>query len=163
MILYVDIETTGFSPRRDAITRISALKVHKGVVLDVYDQLIDPERPIPPTVQKLTGLTNELCELFPLLADVQEDFIELAKSCTLVGYGDFENKWLPVHGLAAKCFSCLQGVKKRVQVDRVVSPMPDFKLETVAARLGIPHRPHDSLSDATAMYNVCTVLQVSPF
>jgi len=122
--------------------------------------LIDPEILVPTEIQQLTGLTNELLSLFPSVSEIRADFIRLHSGSTLVSYGDFENRWLPPNGLATKCFSALSAVRERVRKDRVVAPMPDFKLETVASRLNIPHQPHDSLSDVTALYNICCTLQV---
>ena len=50
-----DLETTGFSNRNDAITEIGAIKVENGEIVEEFSQLINPERPIPEKIQKLTG------------------------------------------------------------------------------------------------------------
>lgn len=162
MKTYVDIETTGFSPRSDRVTRISAIRLNRDGSFDVYDQMVDPGRDIPPEVQQLTGLTPALLSNFPSLEEVRDDWLEFSSQSALISYGDFENRFMPPHGLALKCFSALSKVRKRVKEDRVVSPMPDFRLETVASRLGLRHRPHDSLSDATVLANICRILGADP-
>ncbi len=42
-----DIETTGLSPINDRITEIGAVKIREGVVVDEFNQLINPGIPIP--------------------------------------------------------------------------------------------------------------------
>lgn len=42
-----DMETTGISAKKDAVIEISAVKVSKGLVVDEFSMLVNPERPIP--------------------------------------------------------------------------------------------------------------------
>ncbi|HET7457070.1 MAG TPA: 3'-5' exonuclease [Gemmatimonadaceae bacterium] len=57
----VDVETTGGSPHTGhRITEIAAVVVRDGEVRDVYETLVNPQRPIPPMIMKLTGITMEM-------------------------------------------------------------------------------------------------------
>ena len=57
----VDVETTGGSPHAGhRITEIAAVVVRDGEVRDVYETLVNPQRPIPPMIMKLTGITMEM-------------------------------------------------------------------------------------------------------
>lgn len=42
-----DIETTGFSPVKNKIIEIGAVRVENGVITDRMDEFVDPEVPIP--------------------------------------------------------------------------------------------------------------------
>ncbi|MDO4961338.1 MAG: PolC-type DNA polymerase III [Eubacteriales bacterium] len=54
-----DIETTGFSMKKDRIIEIGAVKVRKGNVVERFSQFIDPERPIPERITELTSITDD--------------------------------------------------------------------------------------------------------
>ena len=57
----VDVETTGGSPYSGhRITEIAAVVVRDGEVREVYETLVNPQRPIPPMIMKLTGITMEM-------------------------------------------------------------------------------------------------------
>src|ERR1051325_3236417 len=54
----VDVEATGSrSLGGDRITEIAAIDVQGGVVTPLIDTLVNPERPIPPFVTRLTHIT----------------------------------------------------------------------------------------------------------
>jgi DNA polymerase-3 subunit epsilon len=57
----VDVETTGGSPQSGhRVTEIAAVTVADGRVQGVYETLVNPERPIPPEIVRLTGITWEM-------------------------------------------------------------------------------------------------------
>jgi len=50
----VDVETTGGSPARgDRVTEVAALRVRDGQIVDSLESLVNPGRPIPPSVTAL--------------------------------------------------------------------------------------------------------------
>ena len=60
MYAVVDIETTGGRFNEEAITEIAVYRFDGHEVVDQFASLVNPERPIQPFVQKLTGI-NEKC------------------------------------------------------------------------------------------------------
>lgn len=61
----VDIETTGGFAQNNRITEI-AICIHDGKkTIDQFESLINPEIPIPYSIQKLTGITNEMVSTAP--------------------------------------------------------------------------------------------------
>ena len=50
-----DIETTGFSPVKNKIIEIGAVRVENGVITDRMDEFVDPEVPIPFEIERLTA------------------------------------------------------------------------------------------------------------
>ena len=162
MICYIDIETTGFDPKTDRITRLSAIRTHGYQILDILDQMVNPCRSIPPKISRLTGLTSEFLGQFPTLQEVRDDFLNFTHGCTLIAYGDFENRWLPHHGLAAKCFSALPAVRRASkEAANPIHGVPDHRLVTIAKKLRLPHDPHNSLSDVLVLYNACNMLRLN--
>lgn len=66
-VLILDIETTGLDSSKDRIIELALLLVDVDVktgqplqVQDVYDELEDPGRPIPPDALRVTGITDAM-------------------------------------------------------------------------------------------------------
>jgi CRISPR-associated protein Cas2 len=56
----IDIETSGLSPKNDEIIEVGALLTENGAIVDSFDRLICPARPINDKIEKLTGITNAM-------------------------------------------------------------------------------------------------------
>ena len=69
----VDCETTGGAPSRGhRVTEIAAIRVdRRGRVLDEFQSLVNPDRPVPSMITRLTNITQEMVEAAP-------PFLELA-------------------------------------------------------------------------------------
>ncbi len=55
-----DIETTGFSPTKNKIIEIGAVKVRNGEIIDRMDEFVNPEVPIPFDIERLTGINDAM-------------------------------------------------------------------------------------------------------
>ena len=55
-----DIETTGFSPAKNKIIEIGAVRVENGVITDRIDDFVNPEVPIPFEIEQLTGINDAM-------------------------------------------------------------------------------------------------------
>ena len=154
MNCYVDIETTGFSPTKNRITRITAILASGYELVDIMDQMINPHCFIDPRLLKMTGLNQDVLNLMPDLREVRPTFLNFSKGHRLIAWSNFENKWLPSHGLAAKCFDAIKE-GKRVTAGRL--HLANYKLPTVCQHFHIPLRHHDSLSDTLAIYHICNL------
>ena len=73
-----DIETTGFSARRDNIILIRAVKIREGKVLGKFMEYINPGYRISDRVQKLTGIDAERLELSSETPTVINRFLDFA-------------------------------------------------------------------------------------
>ena len=81
-----DVETTGSSAEKGAITEIGALKVMRGQVVDEFATLVNPKRPIEPFVVRLTGITDRMVADAPDIAEVMPLFEGFVEGCVLVGH-----------------------------------------------------------------------------
>lgn len=59
-IVFVDIETTGFDPDRDAIIEIAAIRAKGPEILERFHTMVDPGRPVPLEITKLTGIDDAM-------------------------------------------------------------------------------------------------------
>ena len=81
-----DIETTGLSPINDRITEIGAVKIREGVVVDEFNQLINPGIPIPEKIVELTGITDDMVSNKPNIEEVLPDFEYFIQDSVLVAH-----------------------------------------------------------------------------
>jgi DNA polymerase-3 subunit epsilon len=84
----VDCETTGGSPGRGhRMTELAAIRVDRsGRVLDEYATLVNPMRPIPGGITRITNISSEMVEHAPLFVDVAPIFQELMAGAVFVAH-----------------------------------------------------------------------------
>jgi DNA polymerase-3 subunit epsilon len=74
----VDVETTGTSPASGhRITEIAAVVVRDGVLVDRFETLVNPERPIPRYITQLTNISWEMVQDAPTFRDVCERVLDV--------------------------------------------------------------------------------------
>jgi DNA polymerase III subunit epsilon len=83
----VDVETTGGSPGGgDRITEFCAVTVANGRIADMFETLINPQRPIPPAVTRLTRITWEMVRNAPTIRDVAPRIAEVLRGHLFVAH-----------------------------------------------------------------------------
>ena len=71
-----DFETTGFNAGgADSIIEIGAVKMKDGVILEKYDELINPGRPLPQKIVDVTNITDMMLEGKRSEEEAIKDFI----------------------------------------------------------------------------------------
>jgi len=66
----VDVETTGGPPPNHRITEIAAVIVREGVIQEVYETLVNPERSIPPFITRLTNISWDMVKDAPTFSAI---------------------------------------------------------------------------------------------
>ncbi|HXS38078.1 MAG TPA: exonuclease domain-containing protein [Flavipsychrobacter sp.] len=94
----VDIETTGSYALGNGITEI-AIVIHDGVkVLNFYETLVNPQRPIPIFIQSLTGITDEMVINAPVFEEVASQVFELLQDKVFVAHNvNFDYSFVKHH------------------------------------------------------------------
>ena len=73
-LVSLDIETTGFDNERDAILEIGLVKFRGEEILEEWNSIINPRRPIPPKITELTGIDDAMAakgmDLWPALSEM---------------------------------------------------------------------------------------------
>jgi len=82
----VDLETTGFSPAKDYIIEIGAIKCLHDKVIDSFQSLINPCVKISPTITRITGITNEMVKNAPKIEDILPSFHNFLGNNLIVGH-----------------------------------------------------------------------------
>ncbi|MEP6508926.1 MAG: 3'-5' exonuclease [Gemmatimonadales bacterium] len=82
----VDVETTGGSPPSDRITEIAAVVVRDGKIVEVFESLVNPQRPIPSFVSKLTNITWGMVKNAPPFARLADDVMKALEGKVFVAH-----------------------------------------------------------------------------
>jgi DNA polymerase-3 subunit epsilon len=106
----VDIETTGGWPNEHGITEI-AIVLHDGRKVEhVYEQLVNPQQPIPVYIQGMTGITDAMVSKAPVFATVAAEVYDLLKDKVFVAHNvNFDYSFVK-HQLKMAGFECPQSV-----------------------------------------------------
>ncbi len=82
----LDLETTGLTPGKDAITEISAYRFEQGLPVEEFTTLVNPQQKIPTEIIELTGITDEMVKSSPTIDEVLQPLMDFIGSLPLVGH-----------------------------------------------------------------------------
>jgi len=82
----VDVETTGGRAETHRLTEIGAVKVQNGEIIDEFQTLLNPERHIPNTITRLTGINHDMVKDAPLFKDIAQDFADFMEGAIFVAH-----------------------------------------------------------------------------
>jgi DNA polymerase III epsilon subunit family exonuclease len=148
--VFLDVETTGLSPYRDAIIQLSAIKYVGREPTEAFDSYVNPLRPIPPESTNVNGITDDMVASAPTIDQLQGPFLDFASGAVLVGYNvgfdlAFLNHTFQGAFVGAPYLDVLGYARDLLF-------LPNYRLETVATSIGFhPDGDfHDSLADCQA-------------
>jgi DNA polymerase-3 subunit epsilon len=152
MYAVIDLETTGGRADQDRITEI-AIVLHDGHQrVGEFTTLVNPDRPIPPYITDITGISNAMVADAPRFYEVARQVVELTEGCIFVAHNvSFD------YGFLREEFKRLAYTYDReklctVRMSRILMPgLPSYSLGPLCSRLGIPNLArHRAKGDADA-------------
>ncbi len=157
-----DIETTGFSPTKNRIIEIGAVKVSEGKIVDRFSTFVDPLTPIPFEIEKLTGITDDMVMGAEQIDVVLPRFLEFCEGCILVAH----NARFDMSFIMENCDR--QGISHdftyvdSVGIARIFLPgQKKHTLDAVAKALGVSlENHHRAVDDAEATAEIFVKLIV---
>ncbi|MCK4353377.1 WYL domain-containing protein [candidate division WOR-3 bacterium] len=85
--IFLDLETTGLHPQYgDRICEIGLLKAKNGKIIDSYETLINPCRPISPGAFNVNKITANMVKNAPLFSQIVNDFFDFIKGSVIVAH-----------------------------------------------------------------------------
>jgi len=147
-----DIETTGFSPVKNKIIEIGAVKVQGGQIVDKYSTFVNPLEPIPFEIEKLTGIRDDDVSDAPVIEEVLPEFLDFCNGAVFVAHNaNFDMSFIIENAYRQGDFIEPTYVDT-VGMARVLLPeLSKHKLDIVAKALGISlENHHRAVDDAGA-------------
>jgi len=148
-----DTETTGLDPSAgDEIIAIGAVRIVNGRLLrhELFDQLIDPRRPLAAASIRIHGITPDMLEGQPTIDRVLPGFWSFSEDTVLVAHNAaFDMRFLQLKE-AATGIRFTQPVLDTLLLSEVLHPnIKEHRLEAITERLGINIvGRHTALGDA---------------
>ena len=148
----VDIETTGGYAAGSGITEIAVL-IHDGTqVIHRYETLVNPGRPIPLSIQAMTGITPGMVADSPAFEEIAQEIFGLLEGKVFVAHNvNFDYSFIR-HHLEAAGYAWKPAKLCTVRLARRIRPgLPSYSLGRLCDALGIPIRNrHRAMGDAEA-------------
>lgn len=164
-IAVIDFETTGTSPSQGArATEIAAVLVQDGRIVGQYQSLMNSGAWVPPFIEQLTGISNQMLADAPPAGAVMNEVMRFTRGCPLVAHNAaFDRSFWRAEAQAAGCdadpahdFACTVRLSRRLYPQA-----PNHRLGTLAAWHGLPisGRAHRALADATTTAHLLLRIQ----
>lgn len=151
-VAVIDFETTGMSPEQGArATEIGAVLIRDGVVIDRYSNLMNTGAWVPPFIEQLTGITNEMLEDAPPSERVMREVADFVGDAPMAAHNAaFDSRFWDaelarVGRVRSAPFACTLLLSRRLYPDA-----PSHKLGNLGRWAGLPTtgRAHRALADA---------------
>jgi len=158
-LVLIDVETTGASPERERVTEVGLVSVDfddDDVRVIEWSSLVNPGVPIPPEIQWLTGITNEMVRDAPPFAAIAQELFDRIDGAVFVAhnarfdYGflraEFTRADLKFH---AKTL-CTVRLSRHLYPDRA-----PHTLDAIIERFGLGgEQRHRALGDARVLWRL---------
>jgi len=151
-VIVLDFETTGMSPKYgDRPIEVGAVRITDGLIVDRFQELMNPGFPISWFIESLTGISNNLVAAAPPCEEVMTRFADWIGDLPLVAHNvGFDRKFLDaelaqIGRSRENPMSCTM-----LAARRLIPEAPDHKLATLVRYCAIftDGTFHRALADA---------------
>ena len=143
-----DLETTGFSPEKDKIIEIGAVKVEHGEITGRFSTFVNPQTPIPYRIEELTSIRDDMVLDAPKIEEILPEFLSFCGGAVMVAHNaDFDMSFI-IQNCRQQGLSAEFTIIDTVALARILLPnLNRFKLDTVAKALGVSLENHHRAVD----------------
>jgi DNA polymerase-3 subunit epsilon len=155
-VVFLDLETTGATATHDHVTEIGIVEVERGRLLGEWSTLVNPGVSIPPAIQALTGITNDMVALAPTFPELSRELSARLEGRLLVAhnarfdYGFLRNEFQRAGMRYSSRVLCTVRLSRRLYPEHA-----RHSLDALLARHGIEcDARHRALGDARALWQL---------
>jgi DNA polymerase III subunit epsilon len=161
-LLFVDLETTGPNPALDLITEIGIVEVSEAGVAR-WSSLVNPGVPIPPFIQQLTGISDDMVADAPFFPELIEEVQQRLNGGLFIAHNarfdyGFLRQAFKRAGISLRC-----DVLCTVKLSRKLFPSElKHSLDALVARHGLlASARHRALADADLLWQFWRKLEAT--
>ncbi len=147
-----DIETTGFSPVKNRIIEIGAVKISQGKITERFSSFVNPHVPIPFEIERLTGIKDEMVADAEDIEVVLPQFLDFCEGCVLVAHNaSFDMSFIKENMKLQRIEKELTYVDTVAISRALLTDMAKHTLDSIAKKLGVSlENHHRAVDDAEA-------------
>ncbi len=153
----LDLETTGAKAGLGKITEVGAVRIEGLKVVSEFHTLVNPQRPIPPMITHLTGISEDMVADAPRIEEILPALLALLEGAVVVAHNaPFDVGFLNYELHRVRGVRLGEGAIDTLPLSRALVPgLVNYRLGTVAKSLGSPVAAcHRALADAQAVAHV---------
>lgn len=147
-----DLETTGLDNSLCEITEIGAVRMKNGEIVDTFSSFVDPGKPIPAEIVKLTGITDDMVAGAPTAEEALRAFKEFIgdEACLCAHNADFDMGFITKKGHPFG-IKFENDVIDSLPIGRAWLPnLRSHKLNILADHYNVPLKHHRAVNDCEA-------------
>lgn len=150
-----DLETTGFSPDKDEIIQIGAIKYDNGTETSRFVSYCKPTCSIPVQAARIHHIYNSTVADAPSIQELLPQFVEFIGDYTLIAHNaPFDMKFIQTFLYDNKMAVIVNEVIDTLTISRNYLDLPNHKLPTIKDHYHLNLPSHEALSDCI----VCSTL-----
>jgi DNA polymerase-3 subunit epsilon len=156
MFAIIDVETTGGQAQFERITEI-AIVLHDGQrVVDSFSTLLNPERSIPWSITRLTGISDDMVADAPRFFEVAKQVVQMTEGAVFVAHNVSFDYAFVREEFARLGYAFSRRQLCTVRLARKVFPgLPSYSLSNLKRHFGIhSDRSHRALDDTLATVQI---------
>ena len=160
MYSILDVETTGGKFNEEGITEIAIYRFDGEKIVDQFVSLINPEIPIQPFVQQLTGINDKMLINAPKFYQIAKRILEITENSILVAHNSsFDYRMLKIEfERLGYQFNISQLCTVKLS-KKLIPDLKSYKLGNLVKNLGIPiSNRHRASGDALATVELFKLL-----
>jgi ATP-dependent DNA helicase DinG len=158
----IDIETTGNRINDgDQVIQIGMCTINKGEIGERFSSFVKPTIPIPPFIERLTGISDQVVEEAPSIEEILPDVVKRLEDSILVAHNVHFDLRVLQNALQEHGYPPYSGmIIDTVELSRILLPnRVSYKLHQLANDLNMQHdHPHQADSDALATAQLFQIL-----
>lgn len=159
-VVVLDTETTGLDFKDCELIEVAAARLRGTEIVDTFDMFVKPEKPIPPEVVQITGITNEQVADAPCAMEVCEKLAEFAQGAPIVAHNSTFDRHFMEKGFGGQ--SVGGPWIDSLELSRIVLPcLSSHKLHDLSRAFGLHASTHRAIDDVIATCGLWRILLVA--